>query len=656
MPRVSLPDGNHVTFPDGMSSDAMNSEIEDYWSKKHAPGTPGAALPPGPAAHPAVDMKVPSLASDLQNSLDSETRNVNGVTPLPKRLMNDAVATAAAPIVHPIKSLKSLLPDAAPSVAEVRAQAANPDKPTLAEAATDAAGGLIGGAAYAPLAEAGLEPAGAILNKSGNLVKSAGSFVSRVGAGVEAPGGIVGDAGRALSENRIVGASPKSLAKKVGATVGPASEARDAILQKSTAAPTDISGVTQPFDDIAATKLDPRTGAAQPSAIKRLNTTKKAITNVADESGSATGDLKDPNLSPSEMGKLQKNVYGMTDYVNPDSDLANQGLKGTAANLKAAIDKAAPEATPFTDNIHNLLSAEDQLKAKGAPGEIHSAAQIGTRALKAGRTLGGTAAGAGLDMVGNGLKSLGGAIRRAPVSSPVAPEAPADVAPSPAAPKLLGSPSGSPEAVPGSMDGRPAPVSTVTPPPVKPKGLLEQVSGPGDTSPVAPSGIPHPGAPDPDAARMRVTPTEFAPEQGGNAFGHRKLIIGPDGTIRPAPIPLAAPAPTPQLESATGRATPSARPGLLSRLRGDMEAGAAGHQADIAASRAKLAAVPEGKVPDQPTPPAPAAKKLSVPAPSAPSRLPDSHDIDGWEKLVDDGKAHYDVKSHQYVFDGGKRA
>lgn len=518
---------------------------------------------------------------------------------------------------------------------------------------------LIAGAGVHAAAPVLTEGAASGLNAGGRLLRGAGAVVDKVATGAPAAADNLGaSAGRGLSRNRIVAASKPSLLRKVQSTVGPAAEARDTILRNSPAAPTDVTPLTQaPFDDISDVKTDPKTGVVNPKGMAKANLMRRAVQEVADpQTGTPTGTPKDLNLDPSEMGRLQTNVYDAADYDSLDSDLANQYLKGTGAKLKGAIDVAAPEARNATQNIHDLLGAQEHLKSTlpkpldhtdlgpgKVLGRIYDAAKIG----------GGTAAGAGLDLAGSGLQKAGGALRSLISSdSPVSPSAP----PPRRTPLLeANTPTDVPGAGPEDLAGTPASPQrpgVTTPPPVKPLGL------PADAGPIVGDRSPSPPLNE-GTARTRIAPSPVAPGSGpGPTPAPRRLIAQPDGGIAPEPYPLGDGGPAPlQLESRTGPRAPSQRPSLLRQFRREAGGAAVGNALDsemaTRTSQEKLAQTPVGTTPNAPpVPKAPLVEFPKVPEQTPPTRLPDPTDIDGWERLVDEGYARYNTSTHQYDYTG----
>lgn len=542
----------------------------------------------------------------------------------------------------------------------------------VAQGVSDAVGDLATAEVLRHAIPAVTGAAGDAILATGRGVKGAGSLASRIAIGAPAAEDALGaNAGRGLASNRIVGASPRSLARKVTATLEPASAARDAVLAASPSGPVDISrDVAAPFEAQTALKTDPVTGAAQPGAVRRLTQTRRVIQEETDpDTGLPTGDAKESRLFPSEMSALQRNLYDMTDYTTPEGGPTNTALKGAAGNLRTAIDTAAPEARPFTQNIHDLLGASDTLR-ETAQGGGHGLPDSKTGLIKGAATLAGTGVGAGLDALGTGVMHLGRAVARA--GSPVAPVRPAapEAPQVPPAPRQIegGTPGEAPG--PGPEDIAPTPAaprgSPVAPaPPAPVRGALPAAT-PGEYANQSPE--PAPASPRPTlnerTARNRTTPTtlaphgqQVAPDQPGFVAprGSRPLDVGPDGTITPRPYPLAAPAPVPLLESRTGTRAPSARPALLSQLRNEVE------------TRATPAYVPPVVQPapverTAPAVPAKAKTKLTARvAPTAPAvppaaplgfRIPAPDDVAGWQALEDKGMAEYNAHTHSYDYTG----
>lgn len=584
----------------GAYDDKDDAEVGRAMSAKH----PDAyQLRPSLPAHPPVDMQPRTLKSvtDAQFANNPGPGQPGGYDEA-LRLVGNAGRRTLRNLIGPLdfKAMDANFADAMPNPIPGYLSTARDQGVT--QALSDIAGDV--GSAYVlgKGGEALPEAAATSLNALGRGTRKAGSLVSRVAASAPSPVDALGaDAGSALSRNRIVGAGPRSLARKVNAKVGPASEARDTILAQSTAPTTDVEPIiAKPFAEIVSAKTNPKTGAAQPSSLRRADTTRRAIQELQSPEGELTGQPKDSNLSPLEMSQLQRNVYGMTDYTTPESDLANTGLKGAGAGLKDAINAAAPEASSMTDALHDLMGAKEHLDARAArdPGEVHSLTQMGVRMAKGAKVLGGTAAGAGLDVLGSGMEKLGGAIRHAG-GSPVAPTAPAPP-PMPQAP----------------APGLPAPPPTAPAAPT-PRALAAQVA----TSPT-PSPSPELNL---STARNRTAPAQFSTPDIPPARG---MVAGPEGVT---PRRLA-------LESTTGRGAPSTRPSLLSRMKADIEAAAAPPPPSPTPASTPVKAKPTLK------------SKMAAPLPRTNGGLPAPTDIDAWEALVDEGKARYNTHTHSYDY------
>lgn len=501
------------------------------------------------------------------------------------------------------------------------------------EGAENLAGDVLTGELLHGTARLAAEPAAATLNAMGRGAKSAGRFSSRVAVGAPPPVDNLGaDAGAALSENRIVGATPRGLARKVAAIKGPAADARDQILARSQATPVDVRpAVNQPFDDIVAEKTNPVTGAANPGGLRRAHTTRRALTEIQDPDGTLTGTPKATHLTPAELGKFNSNIYDMTDYTAEENSLANRGLKQAGAGVKSLIDKVAPEASTATQNLHNVMGAEDYLKSRiTPPTTLHGAFDATARVAKGAATLGGTAVGAGLDAIGSGMKSLGGAIRRtmSPTAPTPPPQASSPVPQRGPTPPALPAPPPSPSPV--------APAGAV-PPPVNGGGGLPATASPPQYGATAPNLPPSPRPTlNERVATNRTQPTvlpprgqQVLPDQPGFVAprGNRRLIAGPDGTIRPEQLRLGT-APAPEVTPAPPQRLPPARPGINT-------------------NRAKPTL--KAKVQAKAAPPPVPAKSSTV------KLIPDQTDIDAWTRLEDEGKARYNFHTHQYEWLGAPR-
>lgn len=496
--RVQLPSGETAEFPDGMAPAHIQAEIESHPTAAGSGplGVPGFPTAPNPQITGPLDTalannpgpgKPGGFAEHLRpvgNAGRRLARNVQGVVEHPSSLLPDP-----ASVMFPINRGGHLDPTVPHG--GLPEQVLSYGRTARDQGFTQAASDVAGDAATAYLTGKALgaapEAAARTLNATGRGLKSAGALSSRIGIGAPSASANLGaDAGAGLSETRTVGATPRSLSTRLAPKIEAASQARDSILSRSAAPPTDVSAaVSRPFDDIAAIKAHPRTGAARSRSLSQMSGVKRAIQEVQDpDTGFPTGTPKDPNLSPLEMSQLGRNVYAMTDYANPEADLANQGLKGVGANLRDKIRTAAPESATMTDQLHNMLGAEEVVKGKIGSGAIpDTKTGLIMGAVKGAKTLAGTAVGAGLDAAGSGMMKMGGAIRS--FGSPVAPQTPPATGPTPPPVQL---PANTPTYTPNS----PAPAGylpgpytpprssspVTTPPPVTPRGLLSEQAGP----------------------------------------------------------------------------------------------------------------------------------------------------------------------------------
>lgn len=626
MPTVKLPDGTPVNFPDGTSNDTMNSALSDYWAKKGG-GVAGANGPLPGIAPPAANLKPAGGLADKLKSVADETFARSTDPDEHLRMVGNigrGTVRQLASIPHDLENPKGAAIIPGTESPDIIDQVKGDYKQGGLSQAIE---GLGSDALTAGLLHTSREPVADTLNTAGQVTKKVGSLASRVGIGAPSAADNLGaDAGRAVSSNRVVAATPSSLKAKVGALVEPASQARDAILAKSNAAPTDItSAVSDPFNTLTRKATNPKTGAATPSSVRKLSLARRAITQIQDpETGEPTQTPKDPNLTPLEQSQLQRNIYGMTDYTSPDNDLANQGTKGAAANLRDTILAAAPEAGPMTQSLHDIMGANDITKNM-TNGAIPTSKSGVIDSVIRGAKMGiGTGTGALLDKLGSGMMDAGGAVRPSP--SPVAP-----VRPGPTPPQSL---------LPGQTLAQttPQPGPTVTPPPAPVAGRLPATAGQG--SPVAPlpGAAPYPELNE-DTASNRTAPRQPV---GEVIPPRRRLVVTPDG-VRAEGLPL---------ESTTGRGAPSTRPSLISRLKSTIGAAAVHDQAQQVVS---------GDAGVTPPKPIPALAKMPTPKPGintnkaaapAPARLPAPTDIDGWEALVDKGQAKYNTASHQYDYTG----
>lgn len=638
MARTIQADGRTIVVPDDATPDEINQIVGPPPGPAGAGplGTPqpkAPALPRGLSDEGAVRETIDEVSTPVHNDPLSKMgagliRNTAGAVAHPRRTLQSMVDSVTPDDTGPVGFAEQVGGPGVTAGIHLAKAAYNDPWGTLG----GIAGGELTGKVAGPIADAGADA----LNATGRGLKTAGALSSRVGIGAPSADAAMGaDAGRALSQNHIVGATPSSLMSKVNATIPEAAQARDNILARSPVGPN--VDVTQPvndsFNEITSRKTNPRTGAVRPAQQQKMVTTQRAINEVQDpQTGTPSGAPKPlGQLTPLEVGQLNRNIYDLADYQGSDSDLSNQAVKGAGAGLKAKIDEVAPEARTQTQTLHDLMGAKDTLTPKIGNGAIPTdKTGLVMSAVKGAKTYGGTKVGSLLDRAGTGAMKAGGAIRQA--RSPVAPSPPPSTTGVPPPPVPLTPQTGLQPPVPVTMPpsrgalpppqpqyGARAATSVTTPPPVNPRGLLGQVagaSGAGPTPEGTPVGNLHPGAPNPATAATRIRPNPATLSQqvlsdhpGFVApTGGRRLIVTPEG-IRPEPIPLSSP--MTEITKAADRA-------------GEVR-------------QARAPKTIEGA----PTP--------QVAAP-IPSRLPPSDDVDGWERLVDEGKARYNVQTHSYDY------
>lgn len=562
-PSVKLPKGA-VPLPDGA-----------------IPLPQGATPYTGNAQQPPPE---PSLGDKLSHEWDVVTGEAPYTPAGPfDEFASHFVRSIGGAIRHPIRSLASM-PLGVPAITnESRGKGTILDQ-LNARNNIDAAKHLTSESVPAALGDVGAMVAVAhalpvvtgaaadVMGRTGEALQSGGAKASNFGLGTQ-PTDMELDTnpGRALSRQRIVGARRPALLQQVKGQVEPLAQGRNTILSQSQAPPTNITQeVNQPFNDITATKTHPRTGAVQPAQQARLVQSQRAINEIQDPStGMPSGTPKDlTQHMPLEISDLNRNVYDMANYENPDASLSNQALKETGANLRDVLNRVAPEATDITDLLHDTLGARDLLtrQVKGEPGMPADKAGLVMSALRAGRLGAGTALGAAMDVAGSGLRTAAGAVRSSlnppatpqsgSTNTPPPPRPPAQnmgwatpANPIPGGPGITPGPVGPPQLpapgqtglAPTGVPLSPPSVSLPTGPPELPMptrqlGLqagMQQAGlpAPGETS-TAPGYVPRTPPPlNADTARMRVQPTEFA--QPGSTASPSQINVTPEGQGQP---------------------------------------------------------------------------------------------------------------------------
>lgn len=516
MPTVQMPDGSVAQFPDTMGQSDIESAISSHLSSSSAAASP----------------KPPGLLDRIKSNWADMTREVPSSEPgsTVQNIGSHFYRNLAAPILHPIDTLGSVLtnlPAINPTTGEVRggnmlmdavhAYQSSPDK---ARTGAGMVGDVMSMAALPEIAKVAGPLAADALNATGRGSQSLAAKVGNIALGTRtADTAYDTNPGAGISRTRAVALTRPSLLEKVKARIDPLSSQRDRILAQSIAPPTDVtSDVQQPFNDISARKLNPRTGAVLPAQQSALTRAQRSITEVQDpQSGQPTGTPKPlTDLTPLEVSQLNRNVYDMADYSSPESTLANQGVKGAGANLRARLNTIAPEATDTTDLLHNVMGAKDVLQrqvGQSGPVPLTKSGVIGS--TLGGAMLGaGTTAAAGLDILGSGLRSAGGQVRSM-VSPAPTPGSQVQSQSGPKPPPVQGGTVTPMPAGPGLPAPAVQPPSPASPPQLPTRMLAaKQAAQRGELpSSAGPSGPPAPSIPPPANSatlRERIQPTTFA--------------------------------------------------------------------------------------------------------------------------------------------------
>lgn len=342
-----------------------------------------------------------------------------------------AAQAVTTPFAHPLDTIKGMaestqptgyegaIPNggelAAPLVHTLKGVYDDYKQNGLAHAFGNVAGGVALGEATGGLMRGASEPLARMLKTGSSKLDNAvlGTTVGDMEHGA--------DPGAGLAQNRIWGFSPNKILSGVNKRVPEvAAENRDILAQANPNIMINRGqAVSQPFDDAIKSATNPQTGAALPSQIAKTIKTRSALTNELDpNTGAVTPAMRNPFVSPLEAAQLKSNIYGMTDYDNPSkAAFANNALKGSAHNLKDAIETAVPESKPSGQNLHNLMSAKNILQPKVE----------GTRFIPANKeallrhafTGAGSGGAALMDAAGSGGLNLA-RILRAPVLAPAA--------------------------------------------------------------------------------------------------------------------------------------------------------------------------------------------------------------------------------------------
>lgn len=418
----------------------MNYATDTYQKGQPAPGDdPYAAYANKPAtedpyASYANQASTPEQPEDDRNAFQKRVDSATSTpsTSGPRWLDAFGRRTAQnvlAPVAHPLQTLQGVAASTQPTGYEGAIPGGGELAPLvmhglkglydsykqggLPSVLGDVAGGTILGELTGGALRGAAEPVGNLLKSGGAKLDNAvlGSTVGDMQRGA--------NPGAGLSQNRIWGFSQNKLLGDINKRVPEVTaENRDILAQANPNIRINRSdAIAQPFNDEIGSATDPMTGAAMPSQISKALKTRNSLLNELDPTtGAITTGMRDPFVSPLQAAQLKSNIYKMTDYDNPSrSAFSNNALKGSAHNLKDAIETAVPESQASGQNLHNLMSAKDLLQPR----------VLGTRAIPASReallshavTGLGTGVGSLMDAAGAGGLNLA-RILRAPLLAP----------------------------------------------------------------------------------------------------------------------------------------------------------------------------------------------------------------------------------------------
>ena len=266
----------------------------------------------------------------------------------------------AAPFLHPIDTVKSAMDVGLHAATGNDPALANDFQPLVQSLMTNPLETIESGLGSAVATE-GMRSFGAPLARS--LKSGAGTINDAL---IGAPAGKLrygAEPGLEMAKRGIVGSSPATLAARFHDVIPDvAAEHRGIVAASPTGASINTGPIIAPaFDDLIVKGTDPRTGAAAPTQIRAAARVRDQLTHVPDtQTGQITPAMRDPNITPLEATDLKSNIYGRTNYENPDRyALANTGLKTAAHGLKSAVEQTVPESVESGQSLHNLMAAKD---------------------------------------------------------------------------------------------------------------------------------------------------------------------------------------------------------------------------------------------------------------------------------------------------------
>lgn len=164
--------------------------------------------------------------------------------------------------------------------------------------------------------------------------------------------------GRTITELGITARSAADLADELSAaTEGLTSELNSTISKYSRTKTSDISNFTEALDQ--ALNNANRAKKTNAPVIARLQ-------NAKDDLISFVGDADLSKASPETIVGLKRLVGDLTKFTGAPSDdaVVNKALKGVYGKLKQNLNDAVPESKKLSEQLSDLISAKNALKAK----------------------------------------------------------------------------------------------------------------------------------------------------------------------------------------------------------------------------------------------------------------------------------------------------
>ena len=491
-----------------------------------------AASPVGGSLRPLTETEQMETTYPMGEKGESIGENVHNAA-------RNAFTGAYGVLRHPVDTLTSLVSSLIPGTSTP-----NPIQATYEGLNTRPGETLSTMAGQAAVLDPAVKLAPRALAAAGEGAQRAGGFVAdKTALGSNALDRRFGASpGRGISGNRIIGATKAGLKSKVDAAIPQIAQDRSAILDRSTAPPTNITPIIdQHFDAANPVMANPNVGVADPGDIAALTRARAAATFQQDPltgrpfaagpgEGPVPRDLS--QMSPADIAEYNQGLRSMGNYkANADQPAAQTAIKGAGHDLRAKLAEVEPQAAPLTQQLYNTETASDvlqrQLPANEGGGMLTPSTTMAGMVKNAVSPLirgAGTTAAAGLDVAGSGLKTLASKLQG-------------------------GNPAGPPPAGATSMTVAPRPPAPANPPPTA-SSPAEMGSGNAAGGIPQTAGMtvdmPHPQAP-PNVTLTEKLGLEHNPldRAGTPPLGSNRGIVGPEGPSSFVVSPRRLEAPTP---------------------------------------------------------------------------------------------------------------